>query len=503
MKKNKYIYRFLLIFGFVLINAFLLFGIGEIMAYLYSGANKSSLFHGDEAITNYYNPSVVWKNIENRGRTLEKPTQLKIENDYLGAWYIKSYALKNNTKEGIEDYYTQKARSQLYHTIDENSSANTTIDYTTLAHNITLEFYSADGNLIVLTDNNVRSYSRVFEQGRLLFETPEIASYRVILLLEDGNWRIRHLEKISSEELVLPTSNFEEEITAISGFNYYPQENPWDTFGDSFSTEILSQDFKIIKELELNTIRIFIGYEDFGSGNVASEKIKKLQQLLDIAEKEGLQVVITLFDFYGNYTLQDWTQTQSHLIAIVNAVINHPALWGWDIKNEPNLDFDSRGKELVTSWLKQMIISLKSIDNCHPVTIGWSNAESSLLLENEVDMVSFHYYKDIENLSYVYNSLKEKTKKPILLEEFGLSTYRGIWNPFGASEKTQKEYYETFFKIQKRDSIHYLSWTLFDYGDIPNRVAGRLPWRKNKQSYFGIIDNSGAKKEAYDSFLNK
>lgn len=487
----------------MLINAFLLFGISEVLGYFHSGANRASLFHGDEVINNYYNPKVVWEVLENPGRLIELPTKNKIENDYLSAWYVRSFSLKNGTKDGIEDYYTQQAREYLYKTIDENNTTVTKIEYTTLEHHLTLEFYSEDGTLAVLNDRNVRSFSRVFKNETLLFETPEVASYRVILLLEDGNWRIRHLEKLSTEELKVSTPKYKNEINPISGFNYYPQKSPWDTFGVNFSKETLNNDFKIIKELQLNTIRVFIGYEDFGGGQVSNEKLEKLHQLLDVAKEQGIQVIITLFDFYGDYSLQDWTQTQSHLTAIVDALKGHPALWGWDIKNEPDLDFDSRGMELVTSWLEQMIVSLKSIDNKHPVTIGWSNAESALLLEKDVDFVSFHYYEDIKNLSNIYTSLKEKTKKPILLEEIGLSSYRGLWNPFGYSEKAQKEFYESFFISQKRDSINYLSWTLFDFDEIPDRVAGRLPWRKKKQSFFGIIDLSGAKKKSFDTFLTK
>ena len=117
----------------------------------------------------------------------------------------------------------------------------------------------------------------------------------------------------------------------------------------------------------------------------------------------------SLFDFYGDYSVLDWTLTQRHAKLIVNAIKNHKALAYWDIKNEPNLDFKSRGQTLVTAWLDNMIDFVKSQDPNHPITIGWSNAESSFVLKDKLDFVSFHYYEDIDDLIETYNQLKLKS----------------------------------------------------------------------------------------------
>ena len=259
-------------------------------------------------------------------------------------------------------------------------------------------------------------------------------------------------------------------------------------------------DLKKIKGLGLHTIRVFIGYEDFGKEHVSEEKLTRLKTFLNLAEAQNINVIITLFDFYGDYSIPNWTQTQQHAITIVSAVKDHPAIHSWDVKNEPDLDFNSRNKVSVIAWLKHMITAIKKIDKTHPVTIGWSNPESTKYLLDEIDYVSFHYYQDIELLEAAYASIVARTKKPVVLQEFGLSTNRSIWNWFGNSEQDQLDYYKSFLVQQKRDSINYLFWTLYDFEEIPTKVAGPYPWVKSKQANFGIFDTAGAQKKAASIF---
>ena len=171
----------------------------------------------------------------------------------------------------------------------------------------------------------------------------------------------------------------------IKGINYYPQDTPWDMFGDNFDAQVIAKDFDLIKKTGLNTIRIFVPYEDFGKANLKEDKLEKLQQVLDIALKKQLKVVVTLFDFYGNYDVLDWTLTYKHARGIVTKFKDHNAILAWDLKNEPNLDFESRGKDTVIAWLDNMINLIKSIDKNHPVTIGWSDVDSATILSDKLD----------------------------------------------------------------------------------------------------------------------
>ncbi len=495
---NKNILRSILITSYILIIGFIVYGISAIFGYLNTGADRSSMLHTEINKTVHYTPNLIWNVNSNEGRPIDATNLEAIENDYLDAWYVVHVANKTNTTEGLEDYYTESARKPITELIKFNLSQHIHIESTTLEHHPKLEFFSEDGQLAVLTDHNVVEYQRIFKENQLINEVRELSTYKIILLLEDGFWRIRHKTKIESKMLDYSTHSVTLPKDRLVGINYYPKDSPWDMFGDKFSEVILSKDFELLHNAGINTLRIFVQYDDFGGAHVSSDKIDKLKKTLDIAEQFDLKVMVTLFDFYGNYEVLDWTLNMKHAEQIVKALKAHNALLGWDIKNEPNLDFKNRGRSNVLSWLENMINHVKFLDPKHPVTIGWSNIESAKLLKNKVDLVTFHYYDALSDLEMKLNSLKDEVQdKPILLGEFGMSSYSGFWKPFGNSDDEQANYHKTAQELIKVHNLHAMSWTLYDFDSIPKEVVGSLPWRKSIQKHFGFIDNEGNPKLAF------
>lgn len=498
-KTNKNIIRGILISSYVLIMSIVIFLISSLYTHFNTGADRRKMLHVEVKKVDQYVPKITWKEDGNQGRQIDEQTLNNIENDYIDAWYVKHIANKTNLKSGINDYFTKNARKNLFNFIADNKKEKITIESTTLEHNPNLIFFSEDGQSIVLEDKNVVEYKKILKDKKLVLETTEVSDYKMVLLLEDGFWRIRHLVKENSSIFDKTIKTTPIDSLNIKGINYYPQDTPWDMFGDNFDMEIIENDFKIIKKANLNTIRIFLQYEDFGKANVKISKLNKLKQVLDTAEKSNLKVIVTLFDFYGNYDVLDWTLNHRHAEIIVSKFKNHEAILAWDIKNEPNLDFISRGKENVIAWLNHMAILVKSIDKKHAITIGWSNIESAPILKDKVDFVSFHYYEDIHNFEKNYKSLKTKiTEKPIILGEFGVSSYNGIWKPFGNSVKKQANYYKVMQQLLTKNNIPFLSWTLYDFKKVPKEVVGKLPWRINPQKEFGFIDKKGRKKPAFN-----
>jgi hypothetical protein len=503
VKTNKQIIRGLLMLTYVLIISIILFLVSTLYSFLNTGADRSKMLHSEVEKTEQYLPKTSWTNDGNEGRKISEQNLKNIENDYLDSWYVKQIAYKTNTRFGIEDYFTKNARKNIYNIIAFNKLNDISVESTTLEHNLDIEFFSEDGQLIVLKDTRVLEYKKVYKNKKLILESTEMSNYRLILLLEDGFWRIRHVVKESSEKFKNKSLKTPIAFTNIKGVNYYPQATPWNMYGDNFNIGIIKNDFKIIKDAGLNSIRIFVPYLDFGKANVKPEKLEKLQKVLDTALEQDLKVVITLFDFYGNYDVLDWTLNHRHAEKIVKRFKDHEAILAWDIKNEPNLDFDSRGKENVTAWLDFMIILIKSIDKKHPVTIGWSNTKSATILKDKVDVVSFHYYDELAEFENEYLDLKNKIKnKPLILQEFGVSSYGGFWRPFVSSEKKQAHFYKEIQKIMSKNSIPFISWTLYDFDNIPKEVLGRLPWRTNPQKKFGFISNTGKNKLSYKYISN-
>ena len=507
---NRNITRAVLILSFILINILLLLGISKVLDFLNSGADRISMLHLEKETINTYLPKVVWESIDNPGRVMEPNTLKTIEKDYLFSWYVKNKSLQDNSKAGIADYYTQNTRQNLYNTIKNNTKNEITIESTTLKHNPKLDFYSADGQLVVFTDKNVVEFQKVYQKKKLIAAVQDTATYKVMMLLEDGFWRVRHLQKIEKTTFPLDTvksnSVFKikgDKITkynidfTIKGINYYPKNSAWDTFGNSFNTDTISKDFDIIKNAKLNTLRIFIQYDDFGKADIKQEKLDKLKKILDLAESKRLFVIVTLFDFYSDYTLENWTLTHRHAEKIVSTFRDHKAILAWDLKNEPNLDFENRDKSNVLNWLEHMITVVKESAPNHLVTIGWSNSAEAIHLADKVDFVSYHFYNAIEDLEKETKNLGVITKKPIVIEEFGVPSYKGIWNLRGSNEEEQAQYHKKMQALFKKNNLAFMSWTLYDFPHVPDQVAGKWPWQKKRQKRFGFIDINGKKKPSY------
>ncbi|UZO82263.1 glycoside hydrolase family 5 protein [Aquimarina sp. ERC-38] len=421
-----------------------------------------------------------------------------------GQHYLGMYTLV------LESYFTTKARQKLKKYLKD--TVDVTINSSTLRHELDANFFSEDGQIVAFTDRNVLEVQEIIPKKNNPLYSKTNSNYQVIMLKEDGFWRIRHLTRtqlnfdktriLKKSPLVNDTIILvDNQPFPIKGINYYPKDTPWDLFGDKFNAEVVDQDFHLIKNAGLNTIRIFIPYTDFGKEYVLPEKLEKLRLVMNTAEKVNLKVIVTLFDFYGNYALEDWTFTHRHLEQIVDYLKDHKALLAWDLKNEPDLDFDSRGKSRVTSWLTELVAQTKEIDSIHPITIGWSSPEAAKLLQDQVDFLSFHYYGEISDFKERYKPLKA-FQKPVVLQEFGLSSYRGLWAPFGNSEEDQALYYQNFQNILKKESVHFLSWTLYDFTNVPKGVVGSLPWRRAIQKHFGFIRTNGEKKPAFQFISN-
>ncbi|MAU16989.1 MAG: glycosyl hydrolase family 5 [Muricauda sp.] len=503
VKKNTY--RALLLLSFLAINAGIIYGLAAAWSFLNTGADKSTILHIGGAIEKAYQPKITWDLKEQRGRKISDQALGELEKDYVNAWYVKSIALNSYNHLGVEDYYTQDARSQIHALIKNNQDNAITIETTTLSHEPKLEFYSLDGKLAVLTDKNVSQFEKIYASGELLHQQKTISSYKVILLLEDGFWRIRQMVK-------LPTTTIHEkqaeEITfnakSWKGINYYPKDHPWDMFGNHFDASPISDDFETIHNMGLNTVRVFVPYETFGKANVKDEYLQQLSKLLDIAAEHELKVLVTLFDFYGNYDILDWTLTHRHAETIVSHLKTHKALLGWDIKNEPDLDFESRGKNNVLNWLSEMAAQIKKIDGLHPVTIGWATPEAAVNLVKTVDFVSFHYYEAPEHLMDRFLVLKDAVgHKPLVLGEYGKSSYSCVWNLFTNSENSQAAYYNKMQKVLSKEQLPYFMWTLHDFGTVPTQVVGRKPWRRAPQKHYGLIDSDGNRKPAYGEVTTK
>jgi hypothetical protein len=512
---NRNVYRGGLIFTFILLNVFILLGIGKILSFFNEGADRKQMLHLEVVPVDNFSPKVLWTKLENPGRIMEPNSLKKLEKHYLFGVLAKNQALKNNLTTGLDDFYTDNPLNEIKKIIAQNKNLKASIDGTTLSHQLSLEFYSDDGQLAVITDKCVVEYQNLYQDDKFIASVKDTVAYKNVLLLEDGFWKSRQIVKITPEPFIpekdtISVSDYtvknkiiykKNQPFVIKGINYYPQKTPWEMYGEKYDEKIIASDFELIKNSNLNTIRIFVPFKDFGEAEIDENKLNKLVKTVELAQENDLSVIVTLFDFYGNYSPDNWTITHRHAEKIIKSLNTFSNILAWDIKNEPDLDYNSRGDYNVIPWIE----SLEKLIRIHTkqlITVGCYNGEKAVEIEKYVDFISFHFYDDINEIKTTYEKIDSKTKKPIVVQEFGLSSTQNFWNWFGNNQEDQKNHHRICQKFFKEKNAHFVSWTLYDFDAVPDAVAGKKFWIKHKQKNFGFIDRAGKKKPSFQFISN-
>ncbi len=514
MIKDRKFFRVIFSLGVILLLAIITGGVGKVLVFLSKGGSRADLLNIPPELPSEYTPKVVWLDDDpDTGRPMESFNRNVIVKDYVRALYQRNLSLLTARSEGIKEYYTLDARPKIYAQINEVANMESSIERAEINHNLKLHFYSADGQLVSFTDRFVESRERVkTKEGQLLASKIDYADFSIIMQLDDGYWRIKHMVRmppnIIADTLTVDSANrkafYIEKLKGIKGINYYPRETPWKDFWIKYDSATTQKDFQLIKQLGFNNVRIFVNYEQFGKGNVVPEMILRLQNLLNTATVNNLSVIVTLFDFNSNYSLLNFPATDRQLETLLTTFKNHPALLAWDLKNEADLDFFYQNREEVKEWLRFIIKKAKKYDSVHPLTVGWAYPENADYLADEFDFVSFHYYKEPHKLGEAIDSLRKKiNNKPLVLGEFGLSSYRSKVFPYNKTETQQVEYFRDIQNVLKqKGNIPSIYWTLYDFTSVPSDIAGWRPWQRNNQKYFGIVRSDGSLKKIGNFILH-
>lgn len=245
---------------------------------------------------------------------------------------------------------------------------------------------------------------------------------------------------------------------APAGVNYYPPATPWTRFWHEYDGEQTAADFALAAALDLNLVRVFVPFHEFGGADVDPQMLSRLLDLMDRADDAGLLVLATLFDHRTDHHPVNWAADDRHIAGLVPALTRHPALFGWDIKNEPDRDYVASSPVLVDAWLRHVAAEVRHHDPVHPLTIGWSTVDAA---HNLIDM----------------------------------STWNTIL-PGGHTEREQAAFYaEMLSRNAQLGVAGHVAWTLFDFSDIPLAEFAR-PWERGVHARFGLIRADGTHKPA-------
>jgi hypothetical protein len=519
--------KFVLAAAGALLAVFLVFlsiqGLGELTAYFQGGADPAAALQIVPNTPPDWHARVEWLADDvDTGRQMESFTRQQIEASYKRAWLQYHLAFLRASEIGLKTYFVDPALEAVTSSVAQAVAQGWIVQQTDSDHSLKLHFYSADGSVVSFTDQAARISQVILdEEGQVVFTGEMTSRYEVVMFLEDGNWRVMHWlrtgEAVPGEGFNPHTADSAPFVEVnngglevggvpfeVRGVNYYPQDTPWELFGTRYRPETIDQDFDQIRSLGLNTIRIFIPFEQFGGALVTADMLDQMDDLIRRAENHELYVIVTLFDFRTDYGLLLWPSADRHLEQILMRFMDQPAILAWDLKNEPDLDYDANRREVVDAWLAHLLPTFRRYAPNHLVTVGWSRPDAAGTLSEALDLVSFHYFGDPAEFPSAYEKLQNQVAgKPILLSEFGLPSWNSPFFPIGHNQKEQALYYARILNaLGNTGSPGFLAWTLYDFGEVPPNVVGYLPWRVAPQKHFGLVDLDGNPKLAVQALVD-
>tara|TARA_R110002111_G_scaffold256979_3_gene324680 strand:- start:784 stop:1845 length:1062 start_codon:yes stop_codon:yes gene_type:complete len=280
------------------------------------------------------------------------------------------------------------------------------------------------------------------------------------------------------------------------GFNY-DHDRDGQLLEDYWNTDwkSVAQDFAEMKQLGANVVRIHIQFGKFMSApdQPREAALKKLGELLALAERTGLYLDLTGLGCYHKQDVPAWYdqlsdaerwQAQAHFwSAVAKECANSPAIFCYDLMNEPvvqagkkrgtdwlgpalagkhfvqriTLGPDERPRpEIAAAWIKMLVEAIRKQDQRHLITVGlvpWSLERPGLQsgfvpdkISAHLDFICVHLYPEKGKVDAALKTLKGfDVGKPLVIEEtFPL--------------KSSPEEFEDFLQKSKQDADGWIGF---------------------------------------------
>ncbi len=329
--------------------------------------------------------------------------------------------------------------------------------------------------------------------------------------------------------------------------NYWPIRKAMEMWKDFDAGEI-RDDFARLGHYGLSPARIFLLWEDFQPSprRISIRSFNNLAEVARQADDHGVKIWVTLFtghmsganwlpswmilpgpgekgpfplitectphqSAYRNpYSEEDVREVQKYLIhELTIALHDHPALWGWDLGNEPSNFYRPADTGQGRTWLEEMIGKIREIDKIHPVTLGLHQKdleENRCIGPAEVaescDLLTMHAYPAYSAWSAGKTDpvfplfLAELTSRlggrpEVWISEFGISTAQ---DPLSTDEESAARYASEALEYMRRGCVPGALW--WCYGDYAPQVWERAPFNELvHERSFGLFRNDGSPKQ--------
>ncbi len=349
----------------------------------------------------------------------------------------------------------------------------------------------------------------------------------------------------------------------ILGTNYWPRRKAM-YWWSQFDAAEVREEFALMREIGLDVARIFLLWDDFQPqpDSVSPQALADLETVCNIAADSGLKLDMTFFT--GHMSGPNWAprwllggplphhtwirqvvsqgdvqnsgyrnffndpvalQAERLLLrTVVERFKQHPAIWMWNLGNEPDLFAWPASNAEGRAWTREMTQLIKEIDPAHPVTLGLHGGSlherNGLTISDvyaETDVAVMHSYPmyvdwsrqplDPDFVPYTCAITASMAGKPVLMEEFGGCTaapgqpsYNWEWDALGqhykrfmASEEDLAEYFgQVLPKLVQIGTTGAITWCFADYVE---ELWDKPPCNASKhERFFGLVRPDGSLK---------
>ncbi len=216
--------------------------------------------------------------------------------------------------------------------------------------------------------------------------------------------------------------------------SYEPADASWTNMWTEFEPAQIGSDFARVEQLGANTVRITIDPDTFGWPAVTPTMANELQQVISLAQSNGLHVELTLFNWWTQYG--QIAESEAWLGSLLTPYSNDPEIAFVELQNE----IDPTNTQAMT-WARALMPVAQQLAGNIPVTISTMGTEGltgvlalkAALAGDPPSFYDFHYYDPAGEAAAVLGSIKAAVAPATLfVGEAGMSTYSAS----GESEET-------------------------------------------------------------------
>jgi hypothetical protein len=281
------------------------------------------------------------------------------------------------------------------------------------------------------------------------------------------------------------------DVRAAKTINYYPSNAGWTNMWVNFDPVRINADLAKAAALGANTVRLIVFPQTFGYPEPTAAYATKLDMVVDIADENGLDVKLTLFDWWSNYS--DVDNSVVWALTLLSPYVNDPRVIAVELKNEI-----PPGNATAIAWARELIPAIRATAPTMPLTLtvdgtsgaaGLTNLKAQLAT-TPLDFYDFHFYGASErSLAEIRRAQAAVAPDPMVIGETGLSTV-------SATEGEQAAYLARVFRAAQEANVGSVApWIFNDFapGAIPsNSSVSTQP----AQYKFGLHRTDGTPKLA-------